>query len=112
MSVIPGGINNIQQTESRTRSTPSQNNTEAVVPKQVATKANSESSDNSVQLSATAQIVKDVQKELDSFPIVDENRVSALKAKIASGDYYPDGAKIAGKLIMLEKLIKEDPSEF
>ena len=106
MSIIPGGINNIQQTESRTRNAPSQTNTEAVAPNPA--KANSGNSDNSVQLSATAQIVQDVQKELDNFPVIDESRVAELKTKIASGDYYPDSAKIASKLFMLENLIKDD----
>lgn len=110
MSNIPG-INSVT-TELRTRSTPSQTNNENVAPKaSQALAVSDESTDNSVQLSETAKIIKDVQKELDSFPVVDESRVSELKAKIASGDYYPDGAKIAGKLIMLENLMKEDQSE-
>lgn len=112
MSMIPGSINNILTTESRTRNTSSQTNPEAVAPKPAqAAKVSNESSDSSVQLSETAQIVKDVQKELDSFPVVDENRVAELKAKISSGDYYPDGAKIANKIIMLENLIRDDQSE-
>ncbi len=114
MSTIPGIVGNNMANELRTRNSQSSSDTQA---QKTSTAANNvaSSSDSSsgsdVQLSEASKLASRVQNELDSFPVVDENRVAQLKAQIASGQYYPDSQKIAGKMVMLENLMSRSDAE-
>jgi negative regulator of flagellin synthesis FlgM len=56
---------------------------------------------SAVQGPASSSLAQ-VAKDLAASPPVDTARVEQLRAAIANGDYHPDPAKIAEKMIALE----------
>ena len=58
---------------------------------------------DTVTLTRTAEEMLKLEDNLAQIPDIDNNRVSAIKASIASGDYQIDTAKIVDSLINIEK---------
>lgn len=108
MSTIPGITNSVSADVQSRSAAKSNANTDSAKPITVAPAAvDDKSSDDSVQLSEASQLASEIKREIASYPTVDESKVQELKAKIASGDYYPVGASIAGKMMALEGLMQD-----
>jgi negative regulator of flagellin synthesis FlgM len=58
---------------------------------------------DAVELTGTAARLKSVEARLAGLPDVDKARVDAIRKRIESGEYQPDPARIAQKLIRLEQ---------
>ena len=73
-----------------------------------ANKANSApvSSGDQVELTSTAQKLDEVVASLSSEPVVDRQKVDAVKQALAEGQYQVDSATIAQKLIEIDELLK------
>jgi negative regulator of flagellin synthesis FlgM len=56
----------------------------------------------SVSLSSSAQNLSKIEAELKSLPDVNQARVDEVKARIDSGEYQPDSANLAQKMLELE----------
>lgn len=56
----------------------------------------------SVSLSSSAQNLAKIESELKSLPDVNQARVDELKARIDRGEYQPDSANLAQKMLNLE----------
>jgi negative regulator of flagellin synthesis FlgM len=56
----------------------------------------------SVSLSSSAQNLSKIEAELKSLPEVNQARVDEVKARIDSGEYQPDSANLAQKMLELE----------
>jgi len=67
----------------------STNNTQAASPK------------DSVSLSSSAQNLTKIELELKSLPEVNQSRVDEVKARIDRGEYQPDSANLAQKMLEL-----------
>lgn len=61
------------------------------------------SSGDAVEITDTAARLKAVEARLAEVPDVDQARVAAIRKRIESGDYQPDPARIAQKLMRLEQ---------
>jgi len=57
---------------------------------------------DSVSLSASAQNLAKIEAELKALPEVNQSRVDEVKARIDSGEYQPDSANLAQKMLSLE----------
>jgi negative regulator of flagellin synthesis FlgM len=60
------------------------------------------SSKVSVSLSSSAQNLAKIEAEIKSLPDVNQARVDELKARIDRGEYQPDSANLAQKMLNLE----------
>jgi len=69
---------------------------------QVQPKASGVNSGNSIDFSNTAQTFK-AALAASGAPVVNEDRVAAIKAAVQSGNYQVDSAKVAQKIIQFEK---------
>ncbi len=58
---------------------------------------------DSVSLSGTAEQLARMQSRLDEVPSIDRERVEAIKAAIARGEYRVDTRRVAEQLIAMEK---------
>ena len=67
----------------------STNNTQTASPK------------DSVSLSSSAQNLTKIELELKSLPEVNQSRVDEVKARIDRGEYQPDSANLAQKMLDL-----------
>jgi negative regulator of flagellin synthesis FlgM len=56
-------------------------------------------SDDTVELSGLAEVIRTAARALASEPPVDETRVRELKESVANGDYQVDPERLARKLI-------------
>lgn len=65
------------------------------------TEQNSSSSKVSVSLSSSAQNLTKIEAELKALPEVNQARVDELKARIDRGEYQPDSANLAQKMLNL-----------
>ncbi len=63
----------------------------------------SRSAADAVELTGTATRLKSVESRLAKVPDVDEARVSEIRKRIESGEYRPDPARIAARLIRMEQ---------
>lgn len=57
---------------------------------------------------AESDRLQSVRQRIDQTPEVDRERVEAIKAKLANGDYPVDPEKIARKFAQLEAMIHDD----
>ncbi|MBK1734828.1 flagellar biosynthesis anti-sigma factor FlgM [Halorhodospira abdelmalekii] len=57
---------------------------------------------------AASERLQGVRERIDQTPEVDRERVEAIKAKIANGDYPIDAEKIARKFAQFEALIEAE----
>ncbi len=60
------------------------------------------SSKVSVSLSSSAQNLSKIEAELKSLPDINQARVDEIKARIDRGEYQPDSANLAQKMLNLE----------
>jgi negative regulator of flagellin synthesis FlgM len=65
--------------------------------------ARSRETGDAVAITDTAARLKAIEARLASVPDVDRARVEALRQKVESGEYQPDSARIAAKLIRMEQ---------
>jgi negative regulator of flagellin synthesis FlgM len=56
----------------------------------------------SVSLSSSAQNLAKIEAELKALPEVNQSRVDEIKARIDRGEYKPDSANLAQKMLNLE----------
>lgn len=56
----------------------------------------------SVSFSSSAQNLAKIESELKSLPDVNQARVDEIKARIDRGEYQPDSANLAQKMLNLE----------
>ncbi len=61
---------------------------------------------DTLSLSAGARQLGGVSPVASDTPVVDTERVEAMKAVIDSGDYEVDPARVASKLMQFESLLK------
>lgn len=59
-----------------------------------------------VELTSTAQKLDEVLANLSGEPIVDRQKVDAVKQALSEGRYQVDSATIAQKLIEIDELLK------
>jgi len=57
---------------------------------------------DALQLTGTAARLKAIEARLAALPEVDQARVQALRERLATGQYQPDAARIAARLISLD----------
>ncbi|NOZ11358.1 MAG: flagellar biosynthesis anti-sigma factor FlgM [Gammaproteobacteria bacterium] len=57
---------------------------------------------DTVSLTATASQLQQLESELVSLPVVDTNRVEAIRQSIQSGSFEVDANRVADKLTSLE----------
>jgi negative regulator of flagellin synthesis FlgM len=58
---------------------------------------------DAVQITDTAAKLKVIEARLAEVPDVDQARVAAIRERIESGNYQPDPARIAQKLLRMEQ---------
>ncbi|MCG8435565.1 MAG: flagellar biosynthesis anti-sigma factor FlgM [Gammaproteobacteria bacterium] len=58
---------------------------------------------DSVRLTFSAKSLSDLEQVINSKPVVDQNRVDALRSAIQSGEYQIDPQRVADKLLRLEQ---------
>jgi len=75
--------------------------TNSATPSQSPTPANAPPTD-SVTLTESAAKLQQLERNLSSVPVVDQNRVEGLRKAIAAGEYEIDPARTAEKFIQLE----------
>lgn len=63
---------------------------------------NATSSKVSVSFSSSAQNLSKIEAELKALPEVNQARVDEIKARIDRGEYQPDSANLAQKMLNLE----------
>jgi len=103
---IPGNYNSLT-TELKNSSTATPQTTTQQAPK--APEVTSVSTeDSAVNISEASRLAQDVKAQLASYPEVDADRVAELKQKIQSGSYEVDSYSLAGKIVMLEGMIKPE----
>ena len=62
-------------------------------------------SSDSVSLTQGGLQFAELSAKLNDIPITDSERINAVKHAIATGEYKPDLARIASKLVQLETLL-------
>lgn len=62
----------------------------------------SDSSEDKVSLTDTATLMQGLQQQVSEAPVVDSEKVEAIRAAIAEGNYPVDSEKLAQKMIDLE----------
>ncbi len=62
-------------------------------------------SPDSVSLTRGGQQLVELEAKLKDIPITDSERINTIRQAIADGDYKPDFARIANKLVQLETLL-------
>lgn len=58
---------------------------------------------DAVELTGTATRLKSAEARLAEIPDVDKARVEEIRKRIESGEYRPDPARIAAKLVRMEQ---------
>ena len=61
---------------------------------------------DTVNLSQTAVKLQDVEQQLNSIPIVDQQKVEQLKSAIENGDYQVNFERTADKFLQLESALR------
>lgn len=64
-----------------------------------------QSTADTVNLTGTASQLRSLEQQLVSQPVVDAQRVDAIKREIASGSYEIDAQRVADKMIQIESAI-------
>lgn len=63
---------------------------------------------DTVSISENAAQLGKIGNTIDSAPVIDTQRVEAVKQAIADGTYEVDAAKVADKLMQFESILKSD----
>lgn len=71
----------------------------------VASEAGKTKTGDTVSLTGTAQHLRQLEHSLAQQPVVDTQRVEATRRAIDNGTYQIDPARIAGKMINLERAL-------
>ena len=58
-----------------------------------------------VSLTPTAQQLRHLEKQIADQPVVDAQKVSAVKEALANGSFEVDPTRIAGKMMSLERAL-------
>lgn len=90
---VQGGLNatrNVNVEDKRSDATPSQ------------VKSDGDTSLDKISLTATATQLQSLQQEIAALPVVDEQKVAALRAAIEDGSYQIDSQKLARNMIDFE----------
>ena len=68
-------------------------------------------SEDTVRLTDEARQLQELERTLESLPVVDEQRVADVKEAISSGQYTVDAESVAEKMLRIERgLPFVDPS--
>jgi len=62
---------------------------------------------DTVSLTGTASQLRSLEQQLSSLPVVDIQRVDAVKREISNGTFEIDPPKIADKMIQIESAINQ-----
>lgn len=65
-------------------------------------KSGGDAATDKVSLTATATQLQSLQQEIAALPVVDEQKVAALRAAIEDGSYQVDSQKLARNMIDFE----------
>ena len=87
--------------KSAPRGTENSDNTSATQKAEAAVTSNEQ-----VELTGTAQRLDEVVASLANEPVVDRQKVDAIKQALADGQYQVDSATVAQKLIEIDELLK------
>jgi len=60
-----------------------------------------------VTLTPEARQLKALEEKVNDLPVVDSDRVNAVRAALASGSYEIDTQRIAGKLMSFERALSD-----
>ena len=106
MTDVIKNVNTNQVSGSNVKSTslPAKDSDKAVAANK--TESASIASNDQVELTSTAQKLDEVVANLASEPVVDRQKVEAVKQALADGKYQVDSASIAQKLIEIDDLLK------
>lgn len=67
----------------------------------------SSTASDTVSLTGTASQLRSLEQQLSSLPVVDIQRVDAVKREISNGTFEIDPPKIADKMIQIESAINQ-----
>lgn len=101
---INGQNNNPVQTDRQTRPENSVGRSEPTVEQGSTGRP---STADTVSLTETSAQLRSIESSLASLPVVDTQRVEAIKLAIADGSYEVDSASIADKLIDFEQILDQ-----
>ena len=99
---INGQNNNPVQTDRHTRP---ENNVGRTEPTTDQASTGGSSTADTVSLTETSAQLRSIESSLASLPVVDTQRVEAIKLAIADGSYQVDSESIADKLIDFEQIL-------
>ena len=88
---IKDNVENVSARDGQTSATPSSASTPAAA--------------DQVSLTASAALLKELEKGIAGLPIVDTGRVEAVQRALATGTFRVDPARTADKLMQLELII-------
>lgn len=57
-----------------------------------------------VSLSKEAQMLQRLEKEINSYPNVDSEKIANIKNQLAAGGYHINSASVAQKMMLLDSL--------
>jgi len=58
-----------------------------------------------VQLTETATLLQNLEKQVAAMPVVDTQRVEAVRGQVEEGRFHVDPERVADKMINLERMI-------
>lgn len=65
---------------------------------------------DSVEITSVAQELKNALTSMSSTPVIDTERVEAVRTALANGSYQIDAETIAEKMIQMERSLPNDES--
>lgn len=97
------GNSNIQQSTSQSAGVSAERNQPAPVREDTGRSSTADT----VSLTDTAAKLQSLERSLDKLPVVDSERVSELRQAIADGSYEVNSARVADKLLNLERSLSD-----
>lgn len=67
-------------------------------------------SEDSIEITSNAARINKALESASASPIIDNDRVAAVKQALADGDYSIDAQKIAQKMTQFDSLLNQDSS--
>jgi negative regulator of flagellin synthesis FlgM len=101
---MPFEINSVQQTQAQPSNTPEGARVAAArtEPAKAEQETGKSSLSETVSFTDTAAKLQSMQNTVESQPVVDSQRVEAVRSAIENGSYEIDNGRIADKLMSLE----------
>ena len=99
---MPIDLRQLSTGQSNTETRKTSNDSSPVSEKHPTESANTNTQQDSVELSDKSQLVTTLLNKIASQPEVNESRVAALKSSIASGEFSVSADKIASKILALD----------